>query len=97
MMTFDDHLELARVLHEHLPDGVDCLVLVCPLCTERARRPPMTTRDVMRWNLSAGDALDLAGLALAIAALIVLDKATARVERWIDGAADGSHVPESRS
>jgi hypothetical protein len=44
----------------------------------------MTTRDVLRWNLSPRDLVQLAQLALAGAALVVLTAAATRVERWID-------------
>ena len=46
----------------------------------------MTTRDVLRWNLSARDAVAIIRLALAALVLGALEELAVRVERWMDGA-----------
>jgi hypothetical protein len=45
----------------------------------------MRTRDVFRWNMSPRDLVLAAGIALAGALIVVMDAATMRLERWIDG------------
>lgn len=45
------------------------------------------TRDVLAWHWSAGDLLYIAGIALAGAMVVALDRASNRLERWIDGGA----------
>lgn len=44
----------------------------------------MTTRDVLRWNLSARDMTDIATMALAGAVLVLLEAASSRIEAWLD-------------
>lgn len=44
----------------------------------------MRTRDVLRWNLSAIDALYIAALALGSLVLRALESTAARLERWMD-------------
>lgn len=45
----------------------------------------VTTRDVLRWNLSARDAVAIVRLALAALVLRALESAALRIERWMDG------------
>lgn len=45
----------------------------------------MRTRDLLVWHWSAGDLLYIAGIALAGAVVVALDRASSRLERWIDG------------
>jgi len=44
----------------------------------------MKTREVLRWNESVRDLLDLAALSIAGAILVALDAACDVVERFID-------------
>jgi hypothetical protein len=42
------------------------------------------TRDVLRWNLSTGDALAIVRLTIAALVLRALERATLRIESWMD-------------
>jgi hypothetical protein len=44
----------------------------------------MKTRDVLRWNLSAGDVLQLCRIAALSLVMRALGHASDRVEQWID-------------
>jgi hypothetical protein len=48
----------------------------------------VTTREVIRWHFSPLDCLQLAGIALAGFALVVLELAASRLERVIDDAGE---------